>query len=53
MSELVRKLNGRIEIIFGNEDQDGGVQVFEGGKAEEEIPYNTKKGLISLNESDL
>ena len=53
MSELVRKLNGRIEIIFGNEDQDGGVQVFEGGEAEEEIPYNTKKGLISLNESNL
>ena len=54
MSELVRKLNGRIEIIFGKEDQDNGIDISEsvGGEAYSDVGNDVKKALISMNDSD-
>lgn len=59
--EQIRKLRGRIDVIFGKEDQDEGMTVFEkktvndGGNVsviKSELDNNIKKAIISLNESE-
>lgn len=54
MSEQIRQLNGRIEIIFGKEDQDNGISVSGSadGASFSEIGNDVRKALISLNDSD-
>lgn len=59
--EQIRKLRGRIDVIFGKEDQDEGMTVFEKKTVkdgdnvsviESELDNNIKKAIISLNESE-
>lgn len=60
MSEQTRKLSGRIDVIFGKEDQDEGITVTEIiTKKEDDTPVSqseldntVKKAIISLNESE-
>lgn len=59
--EQIRKLRGRIDVIFGKEDQDEGMTVFEkktvdngdnDSVVKSELDNNIKKAIISLNESE-
>lgn len=59
--EQIRKLRGRIDVIFGKEDQDEGMTVFEKKTVNDgdnvsviksELDNNIKKAIISLNESE-
>ncbi|MDE6604627.1 MAG: hypothetical protein K2K85_01215 [Clostridia bacterium] len=54
MSDQIRTLQGRIDIVFGKEDQDNGVSIFpSNNENEKEIDYDLKKALISLNDMSL
>lgn len=54
MSEQIRNLQGRIEIVFGKEEQDNGVSVFASNNPNaNEIDSAVKKALLSLNSMSL
>lgn len=54
MSDQIRTLQGRIDIVFGKEEQDNGVSVFPSNDLNgKEIDSALKKALISLNDMTL
>ncbi len=54
MSDQIRTLQGRIDIVFGKEEQDNGVSVFPSNDLNgKEIDSALKKALLSLNDMTL
>ncbi len=54
MSDQIRTLQGRIDIVFGKEEQDNGVSVFPSNDLNgKEIDSALKKALLSLNDMSL